>query len=244
MEQSASGFSRFLSNICDIGATRKRTTKIKRSVCWWNANISDLRQKCIRCRRKYTRSLKKLGPLESQIRWDEWKQAPKTLRNAIKATKKTSWKKLCDIIDCDIWGDGYKIVMRMMTGFPPRPNMMMEFMKEVVSYLFPIHPTVIFNCDLNDVSCDVVNDPIIFILKELHDACLNMKCGKAPGSGYILPEIIKLVAQEKPEYTLTIPTPTLKMIVGPGLSEKGMICSKLWTMWNLKEGFDSQRERF
>nr|CAI5840898.1 unnamed protein product [Callosobruchus analis] len=108
-----------------------------------------------------------------------------------KSSQKDELKKLCDNIDCDIWGDGYKIVMRMMTGFPPRPNMTMEFMKEVVSHLFPIHPTVIFNCSLNHVSCDIVNkDPIIFTLKKLHDACLNMKCGKAPGPGTSLLKLL------------------------------------------------------
>lgn len=80
---------------------RRRIVSKRNLVYWWNAEISNLRQKCLRRRRLYTRSRKKGPPEACQMFWDEYK-TKKNLKRALKGAKRASSKFLCDTVDCDI----------------------------------------------------------------------------------------------------------------------------------------------
>lgn len=104
---------------------------------------------------------------------------------------------MCDDVDADIWGDGYKLVMKRIKGFPPKPQLTMAAMQEIVHHLFPTHEETTFHCDRSE-------SPLHFAPEELQAACKKLKCNKAPGPGCIPSEVLRQTATEKPEYTLAV----------------------------------------
>lgn len=194
---SANAFTHTLAQICDQTMPKRRSARRGQPVYWWNEEIASLRRECTRKRRLYTRNARRNDPEENQRLWEEYKDSKKTLQNSIKKAKRDCWKALCDNVDCDIWGDGYKIVMKGLIGYPPRLQMAMQTMEEVVDHLFPIHQQVIFICDRSVIFTN-------FSIEELRAACGKLKQNKAPGPGNIPPEIIKEVTLNKPEYVLRV----------------------------------------
>lgn len=194
---SAEGFSRTLSKICKNTMPKRTSKRGWQPVYWWTEEISSLRRECIRNRRMYTRNVKKNQAEHSQRLWEAYKECKKILRDSIRKSKRDKWKEICDNIDCDIWGNGYKIVMKRMNGYPPRPQMTMDMMEEVVKHLFPVHEQVKFNCDKTVIFTN-------FTVEELHQACKRIKNNKAPGPGNIPAEILKEVALNRPEYVLAV----------------------------------------
>ena len=100
-------------------------------------------------------------------------------------------------MDCDIFGDGYKVVMRQLRGYQPRLQLTMKTMEQVVNHLFPVHDNVIFDCDIEP-------NFIKFTIEELHKACEKIKNNRAPGPGNIPPEIIKRIGLERSGYVLEV----------------------------------------
>lgn len=68
----------------------------------------------------------------------------KVKRSYIKKAKRKCWKTLCRKVNDDIRGDGYKIVIKGLMGYPPKVNLTMETMDKSVKHVFPNHPDVIF----------------------------------------------------------------------------------------------------
>ncbi|XP_012281309.1 uncharacterized protein LOC105700220 [Orussus abietinus] len=159
--------------------------------------IAELRRECIRKRKAYTRNARGSAPEETRHLWEESKEIKRRLRKKIKADKRASWKRLCDEVDCDIWGVGYNIVTKKMIGSLPRLQMDIQTVEEVVDHLFPVHEEVIFECNINVVFTD-------FSLEELSVTCSKIKENKAPEPGNIPPKIIKEFAKNKPEYVLAV----------------------------------------
>ena len=195
--KTAQELSRTLQKICNDSMPKKKQAHRSRPVYWWNEGIAVLRKDCIKKRRIYTRS-KQRTTLEVNLRlWDDYCVAKKKLRNSIKTAKRACWKTLCNDIDRDIWGDGYKIAMKRLSGYPPRNQMTMEAVENIVSHLFPHHEPVVFPLTVNS-TFDA------FTLDEINTACRKLKNNKAPGPGNVPPEIIKYVTLRKPDYVLAI----------------------------------------
>lgn len=194
---SAKDFTNALRQICDETMPKRRDARGRQPVYWWNDDIAKLRGDCMRKRRLCVRGTRRNTPQENQRLWEEYKASKKVLQNSIKRAKQDCWKTLCDTVDCDIWGEGYKIVMKNLLGCPPRLQMTMQNMEEVVDHLFPVHQQVIFDCDRSVAFTD-------FTIDELRTASEKLKGNKAPGPGSIPPEIIKAVALNKPEYVLAV----------------------------------------
>lgn len=186
-----------LIQICDEAMQKRKKFAKRQPAYWWTSNIGQLRKASIHCRRLYTRSVRRNSPEVIEQLWKDYKESKKTLRNAIKAAKRESWKKLCSKIDTDIWGDGYKLVMKMMNGFPPKPNLTIDEMEAIARELFPVHSEVNFSYDADD-------DFPSFNEEELILACQKIKNKKAPGPRQIPPEVIKLVATHRPDYMLSV----------------------------------------
>lgn len=186
-----------LMSICDKVMPKKGRGNSKGSVYWWNEEIAQRRSECLRKRRDYTRKSGRASLTETQALWESYKAAKKLLRNSIKSAKKISWKNLCDSVDCDIWGDGYRIVMRGMLGFPQPLSLTTDAMEAVVNHLFPTHNDVMFSCDSSDSFLD-------FTPEEMMKACSKLKSNKAPGPGNIPSEIIKAVAQQNSNHILPV----------------------------------------
>ncbi|XP_074034511.1 uncharacterized protein [Leptinotarsa decemlineata] len=188
-------FTEKLNKICDKVMPKKKSGSLRKPNYWWNNDIALLRKQCHQKRREYTRNVRRLTLMENQIHWDHYMESKRTLRNAIKKSKRDCWKKLCEEVDRDIWGDGYKIAMKGMLGFPPKLNLNIDKMKEVTDHLFPIHEEVRFTCDRDE---SFIN----FTKEELLNASMKLKTNKAPGPSNIPPEIIEAVALQNPKDTL------------------------------------------
>lgn len=190
-------FSEKLTEICDLVMPKKRSGFFKRPAYWWNNDIAELRKDCQRKRRAFTRNARRLTLLGSQNLWEEYKKSRKTLRNSIKKSKRECWTRLCADVDRDIWGDGYKIVMKNMLGFPPKINFTMDDMEKVKMYLFPHHADVHFTCNRD-------NRFHPFTEEEIEKASSRLKPNKAPGPGGIPSEIVKALILENPKYPLIV----------------------------------------
>lgn len=190
-------FSEILKNVCDEVMPRKRSGNHKRPVYWWNNDVAELRKQCHNKRRLYTRNVSRVSLLEKRNLWDAYSDSRKALRNCIKKSKRNCWRKLCNDVDRDIWGDGYKIVMKGMLGFPPPLKLTAEAMEDVVNHLFPIHNDVTFNTNTNDNFPEFTSEDIL-------KACSKLKNNKAPGPGNIPSEVIKEIIQQKPDSILPV----------------------------------------
>lgn len=195
--RTCNGFTTTLNNICEKTMPKKRARPGKPPVYWWNNEIAEIRKECNKRRRVYTRSGTRDSPEERQRRWDEYNKWRQRLKQSIKRSKRASWKAVCDAIDNDIWGNGYKIVMRSMTGFPPRSRLSEEFTKKIADHLFPVHEPVTFQCD-----SEAKLTP--FTEQELTQASNKLKSGKAPGPGKIPAEILKKVVSKRQKYVLRV----------------------------------------
>lgn len=195
-EQSGSTFTEELLKICEKVMPKRILRGNRQPMYWWNDEIAELRRDCLSWRRKYTRS-RRNQTLPDANTWENYKELKKKLRIAIRKSKSNCWKAICDQVDGDIWGDGYKIVTKSILGFPQRINLTIQRMEEVAKHLFPIHEPVIFNCDTRP-------NFKIFTLDELLAASKKLKTGKAPGPNNIPTEIIKTTVDKRPEYVLDV----------------------------------------
>lgn len=206
-ESSAGHFSLKLKKLCDASMPKRRTHPRGKPVYWWTQNIADLRAECLRKRRAHTRSSKKGNLAIQTATWLDFQTTRKKLRNSIKLSKRAMWKKLCEEVDKDIWGQGYKIVMKQVIGLPTIQRLTLHEMEKATRELFLTAPSycdnltvisnnqsVIPNCDTNAV---IFSE---FTIEEIDEACQKLKSKKAPGPGYIPPEILKMIASKKPDY--------------------------------------------
>lgn len=192
-----SKFTENLVKICDKVMPKKRVNLRRKPAYWWTNEIAELRKECLKRRRAYTRSVRRNPLWRSQQLWHLYKESKKKLQCKIKQEKRNCWKRLCQSVDVDIWGDGYKIAMKGILGFPPRICLTMEKVEEVIAHLFPTHTNVIFDCD-NSVSFTK------FTIDELHNASKKLKNNKSPGPGNIPAEIIKTASLHNPNYVLAM----------------------------------------
>lgn len=192
---SAEGFSKALQTVCKECMPRRKLVKWGKPAYWWNQDIADLRKSCIRNNRIYTRAAKRNVPEVTQSLWTQYVESKKALQKEIRKAKGNSWKAVCEEVDRDIWGRGYAIVKKRLLGNPPKPQMTMQTVERVAKHLFPVHNEVTFRRSSTFPFTD-------FSIDELKSACRRIKNNKSPGPGNIPPEIIKLVAQRRPEYVL------------------------------------------
>lgn len=195
-ETSPEAFTCLLRQICDRTMPKRRSFTKRLPVYWWNDTIAELRRDCIRLRRAHTRRTRRNDDEENQRLWEQYKTSKKRLQNEIKRAKSDSWRIIREKVDSDIWGDGYKIVMKRLVGYP-RVQMSIETMERAVEHLFPVHAQFEFTSDTTPAFQE-------FNADELQIAAGKLKNNRAPGPGGIPPEIIKEFARRKPEYTLGV----------------------------------------
>lgn len=205
---SVDGFANVLKELCNKTMPKRMIIPGKKSAYWWNDEIAKLRVDCNKARRIYTRSVKKGIEITIMEKWLIYLKAKKSLRSSIRKAKKACWKTVCEEVDEDVWGNGYKIVMKRMTGFPPKPELTMSFLEEVVDHLFPKHEPVIF-----DLRKNVHVEPCT--QAELVTACERLKNKKAPGPDGIPAEILKVVITANPEYLLAVYNALLREAIFP-----------------------------
>lgn len=185
-------------------ATAECTTVIRseqrRIPYWWNIDIENLRKECLRYRRAITRLNSRNDTVQNDLGnlQEEYKQACKKLKKSIKRSKREHWKKLCDDLENDIWGSGYKIAIKSI-GKQTLPFNLSEQQKEtIVASLFP---------QRNDpwLKGPKVSGGIPPITREeLDSAAAQIKINKAPGPDRLTPEAVKMLVKTIPDVLLEI----------------------------------------
>ncbi|KAI5703571.1 hypothetical protein M8J75_013476 [Diaphorina citri] len=167
----------------------------RRPVYWWNNSIEKLRKTCIKARRKLTRARKSRISLESLT--EAYKVARKNLKHEINNSKRQCWVKICEEVNQDVWGQGYKIVTGKLGNRPVKLSEALE--KHILEVLFPAAATVDW------IYPDVTSDSVPpFTLEDLVEVSAKMKSKKAPGPDGILPEIVKSAVMAVPEWVLAV----------------------------------------
>lgn len=157
---------------------------------WWNEGIGQQRKLCNRCRRTLTRKRVRNGHLqEIEQLIENLKKERKVLRQLINKSKKEHWRLLCEELENDIWGKGYKIVANKL----PNRNVSIdqEVQIELVKKLFPLGN----NGNQGRRRTFGVR---IFSKQEVDDAVEKLKCKKAPGIDRIWPETLKEAYERYP----------------------------------------------
>lgn len=192
-QKTAEELVNIVTQACDTAMPRTTVGHNKRKeVYWWSTEISEARKQCTRIRRESIRANKKRdNPQRIEEKEAEYKVAKKKLTTMIRKAKELKWKELCDDIETDIWGLGYKIVMKRLGV--PQVALTPEFKKEILTELFPAHDKEAWR------QSEIQEDIQPFTLAELQRAGEKIKTKKAPGPDGIPPEVVKTMIQECPE---------------------------------------------
>ena len=180
---------------CNASMPRLSTRAGKTSVYWWSDEIAELRRKCLRSRRIYTRAKRNSAALHEA---EDFKNARKELKIAINRAKKDRWEELRNDLNKNPWGLGYRIVISKLGARTPLPELDSNVMTDIVNTLFPTHEQ---RTDDDEAHLDEHQTPL-FTMEELRAAARGLKGKKAPGPDGVPNEVIKLIAMQRPQLLL------------------------------------------
>lgn len=192
-EDLAKSTMNLISTACDQSMPRASPCHRKKPVYWWTPDIAELRRKCHRLRRAAQRARNRS---DANTRSAEHKAIRRELRSAINRSKVRCWKQLCQDVDNDPWGMGYKIVTQKLGARSPPAVMEPQEMSAVVNTLFPKHPVRPAR-EFGDLGMFPQ-----FQEEELFAAIKSLKNRKAPGPDGIPEEVLRLVADTNPRLLL------------------------------------------
>lgn len=185
-----------LEKACNKAMPKRQTRERRPPAYWWNAEIARLRSASLTTRRRATRARTRTDADELMA---EHKQAKKSLRLAVRRSKRACEIALCNEVDNDPWGLGYKIVTKRIGALSASGVMNEEDVKQIVDGLFPTHPEREVANDLEEDGEEAIPE---FTKEELFTAVDSLKNGKAPGPDGIPTEILKIAAHECSELIL------------------------------------------
>ena len=195
----ANKLKQLMETACNHALSKKHGYFKHKAAYWWNDNIAQLRRKSTEARRKVTRGNRQnINEHEKHEIQNRYRECRKALKDAIKLAKKSAWDQLCTAIDADTWGLGYKIVTGKMGARSPLQATDKEQQK-IAKTLFPEHKIKLW--PMLEVSrkeiplCDN---------KEILEASDRIKSGKAAGPDGIPPEVIKAIAEHRPDVFVKI----------------------------------------
>ncbi|XP_070132570.1 uncharacterized protein [Drosophila bipectinata] len=159
---------------------------------WWTSHISALRKECLRARRSLQRAR---GTDAQDQRHLEFKAARKTLKKAIRDSKRELFLKLCDEAEHDPWGQAYKIVTKKVRAGSQPPSDPVA-LSAIIDVLFPscqgegTRPAIE---DFEEESVEAVT------AEEVLAAARNLAPNKAPGPDAVPNRALKVVLAQIPE---------------------------------------------
>lgn len=160
---------------------------------WWTNEIKKKRAEGLRLRRIATRRARQV-PRDECRAYAEYKKCKKELQRLINKSKHEKWEELCNELEADIWGKGYQIAVKKLTGYLPF-ELAVEKKLEITKGLFP-------QKHKNWQKCGKFEDVELFTEEELKTALRKLKNGKAPGLDGIPVEAIKYFEEIKPAMML------------------------------------------
>ncbi|XP_066260791.1 uncharacterized protein [Euwallacea similis] len=165
---------------------------------WWTEQVEQKRKNCLKARRRaiHARGNPNVADVEKEASWQRYKDAKKSLHKEISSRKKASWTELCTRLDEDIWGDGYKIVMRKLK--PGNPfELTAKRKSEVAEHLFPRGP--------GHIPAKIM--PVVFVpfsQEEVKAAACKLKNAVAPEPDGLGAEAVKYRVEAYPETWLRV----------------------------------------
>ena len=93
-----------LEKACNKAMPKRRTRDERPPAYWWNAEIACLRSASLTTRRRATRARIRTDVAELMA---EHKKAKKSLRLAVRKSKRACEMALCNEVHIDPWGLGY-----------------------------------------------------------------------------------------------------------------------------------------
>lgn len=177
---------------------------------WWNVDIEAQRRACFRWRRKISH-FKKRKNFNNAVyarKWEslqvEYKSARKELKKLIRKSKREHWSEMVNDLDKDVWGTGYKVIVKRI-GVQTLPfNLTTTQRAEIIRQLF------LSEEDVWQKGSKVREGIPPFNLEELGKAAEQIKAGKAPGADRIPPEAVKMAVHKIPELFLRVLNQLLK----------------------------------
>jgi hypothetical protein len=101
---------------------------------WWTDDITELRKDCRKKRRAYQRTTR--DDNQRAVKQEEYARARKMLRKQIGRSKREKWRDLCEDLERDPFGQGYKIVMSQLKLPNPRLTLTKQQRREIFEDLF------------------------------------------------------------------------------------------------------------
>lgn len=195
-----------LYRICNNTYNQKKEEKrSKGNIYWWTENLSIIKAECTKKRRKMTRLRKKKHTnSDSEKAEQEYKKAKSQLVKEIEAAKREAWRKLCDDLDQDVWGKGYKIVTGKLGT--QRPITLTE--NEQIKAAKKLFPQTVKDKPGKNLITEVA--PQLCQINEVVEAGNKLKKNKSPGPDGIPGEVIKVLAMNYPECFITVLNESLK----------------------------------
>lgn len=96
-----------LIQVSNVTMPRTRSTGRSVLVYWWNAEISVLRDICISCRRRYTKTRRRSPPEVVARLGEDLRLARRSYKKAIGKAKSHAWDELLKTLEEDPWERSY-----------------------------------------------------------------------------------------------------------------------------------------
>lgn len=197
-ESLAEQLTAAISEACDVSMPRRIENDRKPPLYWWTDIIKDLRKQCLKARRVAQRSRRRENHEQMVL---AFQNAKRTLKKAIKDSKRLCFKELIDSAEYDPWGKAYKTVMTKLKGGDKSPQLLCEEMLgKIVSTLFPSRDNELTHAPpLNEVS-----DIPQLTNKEVIDACMKFGDKKTPGPDGIPNKVFKLAVKTRTDMFIQV----------------------------------------
>lgn len=185
-----------LTKSCNISMPKSKPYTHQSPVYWWNEKVSKLRKECHEARRAKTRNYSDMN-----LRLN-FKNARRALKRAIKESRDTHSRKMCNDIDTDPWGKPYKIVTKKFVKAKPIPGIKEpRWAKTIVEKLFPTDHELYKEVKLPIGTYEDLSN------EEVRNRCKSLKNNKCPGPDGVPNEILQIIGNVWPEiltYTFNI----------------------------------------
>ncbi|KAL7730750.1 hypothetical protein ACLKA6_003520 [Drosophila palustris] len=136
VDDMARQLSECLDAACDSSMPRRKPSRRGSPCYWWNDQIAQLRKACLRARRCSQRARRRP---DFEDRLEDLRAAKRALKRAIKASKSSCFRQICEEADVNPWGTAYKVVTKTIRGQDSLRVTCPILLRSIVETLFPQH---------------------------------------------------------------------------------------------------------